>query len=450
MGFVITDSKKSDGSPESTFVNGDLGVDMSRTATIILSGGQGTRLFPLTLHCSKPAVRIGGKFKLIDIPISNAINSGCGKIFVLTQFFSSSLHSHIFRVHSQRMQNHSGCVELLTAEQKHKKQEWFQGTADAVRQNLDYLYQVPADYFLILSGDQLYSMDYKDMMRKAIESNADVVIAALPIEEKECHRMGLLKIDAERKVVDFVEKPNHVDLLKQMKLSATDKSKMPILSQSRNYLASMGIYLFKRDVLFDLLQKDPREDFGKHLLPSIVEKGNVYASIFDGYWEDIGTIDAFYRANMDLIKPNTPFNFYNEKRPVYGAHFQLPPAQIIGANIASSFICDGCVVEGDEIQRSILGPRTIVGKGTKIFDSYVMGSAFYKPPIHTHTLPLEIKIGRDCLIKKAIIDKNVCIGNNVRLTNANNVQHYDGECLYVRDGIIVIPRGVTIPDGFTF
>lgn len=423
-------------------------VDMSRTASIILGGGQGTRLFPLTQVCCKPAITIAGRYKLIDIPISNAINSGCSNIFIITQFLSSSLHSHLFKSYrSSIFKNVS--LQLLAAEQKPTKKAWFEGTADAVRQNIEYLLELPVDYFLILSGDQLYSMDYKEMMRVAKQTDADVVIAALPIEEHDCHRMGLLQVNDDNMITDFIEKPSDAELLLRMRMTAANKKRISGIKNSCHHLASMGIYLFKRKTLLSLLNEDSREDFGKHLLPTLIERGNSAAYLFNGYWEDIGTVEAFYRTNMALTVQDPLFNFYEEINPVFAERHNLPGPKIGDTLIKNSILCEGCVVNAKEVRGSILGPRTVVKEGASIVDSYVMGNDFYKAPITTDRLPRTLTIGENSVIAKSIIDRNVCIGNNVCLTNEQGLVNYDSNGIYIRDGIIIVSKGVTIPDGFT-
>lgn len=414
-------------------------IDMNRVAAIILGGGQGTRLFPLTQSRCKPAICFGGRYRLIDVPISNAINSGCHKLFVITQFLSSSLHQHIFQTYRYDIFS-SGFLELLPAEQKPKHQEWFQGTADAVRQNIDYFIETPVDYFLILSGDQLYNMDYQEMMRVAKQTDADLTIAALPVDKPNAKRMGLLNIDADNCVVDFCEKPQQEELLQSMRCE--------ICPEERPYLGSMGIYLFKREALLRLLEQDLREDFGKHLIPTKVADGSVAAYIFQGYWEDIGTIESFYNANIALTEPDPLFDCYEEQRPIFSRRYNLPGPKIYDTFVKNAIICEGCVVKGAEVSRSILGPRVVVKKGTVIRDAYLMGNEFYKPPIRSGRLPDELSIGENCLIQKAVLDKHVQIGNGVQLINKNKLSHYNSEDVYIRDGIIVVPRGASLPDGF--
>ncbi|MBA3238805.1 MAG: glucose-1-phosphate adenylyltransferase [Parachlamydiaceae bacterium] len=421
--------------------------DMNRVASIILGGGEGTRLFPLTLNCCKPAINFGGRFKLIDIPIANSINSGCNKIFVITQFLSASLHQHLFRAYRNDTSN-SGFLEILSAELKHSKMGWFKGTADAVRQNIEYLLDLPVDYFLILSGDQLYTMDFREMVQTAKDTDADLIVAALPVKGPECKRMGILKIDSKRNITDFIEKPQDLNDIEHMRINIGFKKSKQKPQDDPQYLGSMGIYLFKREALIKLLHEDSREDFGKHLLPTMVERGKAAAHIFNGYWEDIGTIESFYHANIAMTSTVPPLDCYNEQKPIISTHHNLMGPKLTNTLVNGSIICEGCRIDADEIRNSILGPRTTVGKGSVITESYLMGNDYYISPVATEAAPKHLQIGKNCIIMKSIIDKNVCIGDNVCLINKNGLTHYDDSNIYIRDGIIVVPRGATIPDGF--
>lgn len=423
-------------------------VDMSRVTTVILGGGEGTRLSPLTFSRCKPAISFGGKFLLIDIPISNAVNSGCQKIYVITQFLSTTLHQHIYRTYRPGTFS-SGFVELLTAEQGPGNRTWFQGTADAVRQNLGYLLETPAEYFLILSGDQIYNMNFEAMMRFAKKTNADLVVASLPVGLSDAKRMGLLKLNEDRFITEFHEKPQDKALLEHMRLQEFTLKDLGKTTTEDQYLASMGIYLIKRQALIDMLQNDPREDFGKHLIPAMVKRGNTAAYLYDGYWEDIGTIEAFYKANMALTTPTPAFNCYDEHNPIYCQHMNLPASKMGNTQISQTIICEGSVCEALQITNSILGPRSVVGSKTVISDSYLMGNDSYTSLVQSGSVPVELKIGENCHIKKAIIDKNVSIGKDVKLTNKDNLKHYNGDQVYIRDGIIVVTRGARIPDGFS-
>jgi len=427
-------------------VSTDTPVDMNRVATIVLSGGEGTRLFPLTSTRCKPAISFGGRYRLIDIPLSNSINSGCLKIFIVTQFLSSSLHQHIFKTYHPGSYS-TGFIELLPAEQKPKNKNWFQGTADAVRQNIEYFIDTPVDYFLILSGDQLYNMNFQEMMRFAKNSNADLVVATLPVEDKETKRLGILKINEQQQIVDFLEKPETLEAIKDFAIPKNVQDTFSEEDASKRYLGSMGIYLFKREYLFKLLQQDSREDFGKHLIPTAVKQGKTFAYVYDGYWEDIGTIESYYQANMSLTQLNPKLDWYDENNPIFTSHHNLPGPKIYDAKINNSILCEGVVVGAQEVTNSILGMRSIVHEGTIIRNSYVIGNDYYTAPLNPKTQKPYL-IGKNCVIEKAIIDKQVYIGNNVKLINQNNLMHYNSDDIYIRDGVIIVTRGATLPDGF--
>jgi len=419
-------------------------LDMKRVATLILGGGQGTRLFPLTEGCCKPATHVGGRFRLIDIPISNALNSNCLQIFILTQFLSSELHHHIHKTYQGGTFSKSS-IEILAAEQRLSDHGWFQGTADAVRKSMPYLIDLPVDYFLILSGDQLYSMNFQDMMQTALEANADLVIAALAITKEKAKQMGVLKINEDGAITEFCEKPQDSAMLKHMRAPEFNlkRVKKPV-DKKQQYLGSMGIYLFRREALLSLLASDHRDDFGKHLIPIQVQKGKTVAHLFNDYWEDIGSIGAFHQANLDMTSPTPPLNCYDEANPIYSHSLHLPPPHIHNALVVDSIICEGAIVEAAEIKNSILGPRTVVKEGSCIQNSYIMGHDFYKHPRDEQPL----QIGKNCFINHAIIDKNVLIGNNVRLVNKKKLTNYSSEQICIRDGVIVVPRGSCLPDGF--
>lgn len=425
-------------------------INMNRVAAVIMSGGQGSRLAPLTNARCKPAVGFGGRYQLIDFAMSNAINSGCNKIFVLTQFLSASLHKHIINTYHLGPLS-GGFIELLSAEQKPNSKNWYQGTADAVRKNLEYLAYAPADYFLILSGDQIYNFDFNDMLQYAKETNADLVIASLPVHEADAKRMGIFKFNEDRSITEFHEKPQSQDILDHMRLSdfmLEQVAGKESVNNKRHYLGSMGIYLLKRQALFDLLQQDTREDFGKHLIPFKVEQGSVSAYIYNGYWEDIGTISSFFNANMALTQPHPPFNCYDEKNPIFSQPNNLPPAKIIDSNIRNSIICEGCIVEADEVNHSLLGPRTIVKKGTIIRNTYIIGNDFYYCPVKGQSIPDDLTIGEHCLIDHAIIDKHVRIGNGVQLINKGKLRRYESDYVTIKDGIIIVSSGANLHDGF--
>lgn len=399
-------------------------IDMSCVNTIILGGGTGSRLFPLTLTRCKPAICFAGRYRLIDIPMSNALNSGCQKIYILTQFLSSSLHQHILKTYRLESYN-QGFIEILSPEQKPSKQDWYQGTADAIRQNVEHLTDSDAEYFLILSGDQLYQMDFEEMALLAEETDADVVIAGLPVNENSAKRMGIFKVDSDQRITHFVEKPQ--------------KELEPLRSfiGEKPYLGSMGIYLFKKKVLLDLLKEDPREDFGKHLIPSLVPKGNAVAYVYQGYWEDIGTIASFYHANINLTTEKPFFNLKDDKFKIHTAQQTLLPTKIENTLLTSSLFCEGSQIYAKSISHSIIGPRLVIKKGTVIDRSYLLGNDDY-----------QTFIGETTEICGAIIDKQVQIGKNVKLINRDGLDSYENDTIYIRDGIIIVTRGAVIPDNF--
>lgn len=424
-------------------------VDTNLVATVILGGGEGRRLYPLTLNCCKPYLSFGGNYRLIDVPVSNSISSGIRKIFVLTQYLSSVLHKHIMETYRFDAFS-SGTVEILAAEQKPGQQEWYQGTADAVRQNIDYLSMLPVEYFLILSGDHLYNMNFMSMLRFAKQTDADLVVGSILIDEEEASRMGVMKVDDERRIVDFIEKPNDPELMRNYYHDEDAIKQMGITNAvGRNYLASMGIYVFKREALIDLLRRDARDDFGKHLIPTKIEEGNVFSYVYNGYWEDIGTVSSYYKANLALTDTHPHFRLYDAERPVFSKSSDLPPAKVYDAHIIHSILCAGSVIDAREIKRSIIGKRVVIKPGTVIQESIVMGNDYYwVGGDDERNVPLQI--GTNCVIKKAIIGQNVTIGNDVKIINKNNVKHFDGPNLCVRDGIVVVLANSTLEDGFEF
>ena len=417
-----------------------------RVATVILAGGQGTRLYPLTLHHCKPAVSYGGRYKLIDVPISNSLNSDFREIFILAQHFSAELQHHIHQTYYFDPY-HPGSVDVLIPD----KDQEFLGSADAVRKTLPTLLRSSADYFLILCGDQLYNINFQSMLEFTVQQKADVMIAALPIGEKEAYRMGLLKIDSSEKIIDFHEKPESQEILHRFALNQEfyEKREYKIFSNP-SFLGSMGIYIFKREALISLLNEDPREDFGKHILHTAVRKRNVFAFIYDGYWEDIGTVNSYYEANLMLTQSNLGLNTYDETNPIYTRPTYLPGPKIRQTQITHSIICEGCIIEAEEINHSVIGLRSHIKEGTIIRDSVLMGNHFYMPPLHNEApLPHDFWIGKNCLIEKAIIDEHVQIGNHVRLVNQEKKKHYDGDGIFIREGIIIVTAGTRLPDHFT-
>lgn len=423
---------------------------MRDVLAVILGGGQGSRLFPLTQERSKPAVPLGGKYRLIDIPVSNCLNSDVTKIFVLTQFNSASLNHHISRTY--RFSGFSdGFVEILAAEQTPENPYWYQGTADAVRQNLRHFTDPQLKYVLILSGDHLYRMDYRDFQARHKVTKADVTISVTPVSEEDASSFGLLKTDAEGRIIEFAEKPKG-EALQAMRVDTTAFGLSPEEAKEKPYLASMGIYVFERKILNKLLlENDKSVDFGREVIPAAISNFNVQAYLFSGYWEDIGTISAFYRANMDMIGVLPKFNFFDANAPLYTRPRFLPPTKMRGCRIRESIISEGCIINEATIEQSIIGIRCRIGGGTRIEHSLVMGSENYQT---LEELDQERRvgmpwmgIGEGTVIRRAIVDMNARIGSNVRILNEKGLKNFDGQDFYIRDGIVIIPKNTLIPDG---
>jgi glucose-1-phosphate adenylyltransferase len=433
-------------------------ISLDRVAVIILGGGEGTRLKPLTLSRCKPAISFGGRYSLIDIPISHSLTTGLSKIFVIGQYMAYSLQKHLFQTYLNHgiSQNQ---IQLLVPEERSGKKVWYKGTADAVRQNIEYFSEIPADYFLILSGDQLYNINFQKMINFGVEVDAGMLIAAQPVTKKEAKRMGLLKIEhGGSRIFDFYEKPQEESILERF---FTDEYTLHRLgyegNQGKHYLGSMGIYLFKRQVLFDLLHEDFREDFGKHLIQTQMKNEDVHAFLYDGYWEDIGTIESYYHANLALTRMEDDrkrgLQCYDESGLIMTKRYNLPGAKVADCKVDRTILCEGCLIEAKEITHCVIGVRSIIGEGTVIRDSIILGNEYYeRPPIVSGEPPFRPGVGRNCRIEKAIIDENVTIGDNVILLNRHG--HVDFESadglIVVRDGIIVIPRGTHIPDNYIF
>ena len=421
-----------------------------QVATIVLAGGQGTRLHPLTVHHSKPAVSYGGRYRLIDIPLSNSINSDFRQIFVIAQYLSGELQHHISQTYHFDHFN-PGFVDVLTPQEKEKGEKtWFKGTADAVRKNLPTILKSSADYFLILSGDQLYNINFQSMIAFAEEKKAELTIASIPILGKEASRMGLVKIDENNRVIDFVEKPQDPQILASFQLPEDFFRKWGIACEKEAYfLASMGIYVFKRNALVQLLRQDERADFGYHLIDTAVKKGKTSAFIYHGYWEDIGTIASYYEANLVLTRSMEGLDTYDERNPIFARPTCLPGPKIKSTIIKDSIICEGSIIEAAEISHCIIGLRSHIKKGTILRDTFMLGNHFYMPPTHEdQPMPKEFWVGENCLIEKAIIDEHVRIGNRVKLINKEQKQTFDGDGIFIRDGIIIITSGTHIPDDF--
>ncbi|WP_437206992.1 glucose-1-phosphate adenylyltransferase [Planctomicrobium sp. SH664] len=425
---------------------------MNNIVCFILGGGKGTRLVPLTAERSKPAVPLGCKYRLIDIPISNCINSGIRRIYLLTQFNSVSLHRHIRQTYNFDP-FFGGFVEILAAQQTNDGADWYQGTADAVRKQLRYLQQPGVDYVLILSGDQLYRMDFDKMLQTHLDHQADVTIAALPISQEKAGSFGIMRLGENGRVNGFLEKPKTSKELAQFETDPAWIEAQGVPSGGRNYLASMGIYLFNRDVLVESLDKTNYQDFGKEVFPASIRAKHVQVHLFDGYWEDIGTIKAFYEANLDLRLANPPFKLDCPTAPIFTRPRWLPPTRIDGAQVTNSLLSDGCVLEpGVVVDNSLVGLRSVIGENATIRHSVLMGADFYqgdKRATHADPTAPPLGIGAGSTIEGAIVDKNARIGRNV-VVRSPLANPPDGRCgpIVVRDGVIVIPRDAVLPDGW--
>src|ERR1044071_830298 len=424
----------------------------SNLLSVILGGGAGNRLFPLTQQRSKPAVPLGGKYRLVDIAVSNCINSDVLRTFVLTQYNSASLNRHIAQTY-RFSQFSDGFVEILAAEQTPESPQWFQGTADAVRQVLPHIRDWGIDTLLILSGDHLYHMDYREFLESSPSSHADVTVSVIPCEARSASEFGLLKTDETGRIVEFKEKPKGDDL-HAMQVDTTQLGLDANEAQRRPYLASMGIYVFKYDELERLLGEDSeRIDFGKHVIPAAIKSRHVQAYMFDGYWEDIGTIGAFYRANLDLTTKIPKFNLFDAEAPVFTRARYLPPSKIEESEINDSIISDGCIINGAKVTNSVIGVRSRISKGVQIDSSYMMGADYYQTFDDMRGdlgrgVP-RVGIGEGTVIKHAIIDKNARIGKNARLLNEGAVVEMDGPggAYFIRDSIIIVPKNAVIADG---
>ncbi|MBJ7879636.1 glucose-1-phosphate adenylyltransferase [Gelidibacter salicanalis] len=410
--------------------------------SIILGGGQGSRLYPLTQSRSKPAVPIAGKYRLVDIPISNCINSEIKRMFVLTQFNSASLNKHIkntyhFSFFSQAF------VDVLAAEQTMSNNTWFQGTADAVRQNMHHFLNHEFEYALILSGDQLYQMDFNKMLDAHKESNAEITIATLPVKEKEATSFGILKTDENSMITSFIEKPD-ASLLPDWTSQVSDGMK----AEGRNHLASMGIYIFNRDLLIDLMNNPDTNDFGKEIIPQSIDKHKTLSYQFEGYWTDIGNIDSFFEANLGLTDDIPEFDLFNIKKRIYTRARMLPTTKISGTTLNKAVIAEGCIINAAKIEHSVIGIRARIGHETTIINTYMMGSDTYQTLEEvTSTTKIPMGIGERCFIKNAIIDKNCRVGNDVRIHGDINSKDIETDTYVIRDGIVVLRKGATIPHG---
>lgn len=423
-------------------------MESASVIAIVLGGGAGSRLYPLTASRSKPAVPIAGKYRLVDIPISNCINSGLNRILVLTQFNSASLNKHIKNTYQFSLFS-KGFVDILAAEQTPDNPKWFQGTADAVRQSLRHIVNYDFEYVLILSGDQLYQMDFEAMIDNHMAKGADITIATIPVGDRDAPEFGILKTNEENTITSFIEKPS-VDLLPEWTSETGDEMK----AQGRNYLASMGIYIFSRKLLFDLLETEKKDatDFGKEIIPNSIEKYKVISFQYDGYWTDIGNIYSFFEANLALTLELPPFNLFDNQKLVYTHARMLPPAKISGTTLEKTIIAEGSIINASRIENSVIGVRSRIGHGSTIVSCYIMGNDFYETlgEIERNTeknIP-KIGIGDRCYIKNAIVDKNCRIGNDVRINGGEHLAATDHPLYAVKDGIVVLKKGAILTDGF--
>lgn len=404
--------------------------------SVIMGGGAGTRLQPLTRDRAKPAVPIGGKYRLVDIPISNCLNSHLRRIYLLTQFNSVSLHEHVSGTF-QFDPFHRGFVRVLAAQQTPDSESWYEGTADAVRKSFRYFMDERPDLIVILSGDQLYRMDFQKVIEQHLSTKADVTIATKPVPRAEAAALGLMQVDKANRIVRFVEKPGLTPVL--------DELRAPMYKDER-FLASMGIYVFSRKVLFDLLQDEKNSDFGKHIIPGAIQNHNVFSYIYDGYWKDIGTIGSFWEANLELTDAKPPFTFCDTKAPIYTHGRYLPASKINCCDLNRALLCEGCIISGHRILHSIIGVRAVVGDGTVIEHSIIMGADYFDFEREADRGP-QLGIGRDCFIRNAIIDKNARIGDGAYITPDGKADNTVTPLYTVRDGVIVIPKNTIIPPG---
>lgn len=418
---------------------------MNDVMTLILGGGRGTRLFPLTRMRSKPAVPLGGKYRLIDIPISNCLHAGLKRIFVLTQFNSASLNRHIAQTYRLDMFS-DGFVEVLAAEQTPESSDWFQGTADAVRQAARHFVGHDAEHFLILAGDHLYRMDFCELIDSHIETRADITIAAQPVTPQDATEMGIFRFDERGQIVGFEEKPKTARLTEIGSSVPRGSIMTGGVSPEKPFVASMGIYVFSRDVLLETLEQ-PGIDFGKEIIPKSLSTHVVNPYVFRGYWADVGTIDAFYSANIQLTQRGAPFNFFHPRRPIYTHPRFLPGTRAHDCHIEASIVAEGCYLDRCEIRESVVGIRTHVESGARITRSVLLGADYYEEEMAASPVPLGI--GRDVVLDRVIVDKNARIGDGVRLVNDSGIDHADGDGYYIRNGIIIVPKGAEVKAGVT-
>ncbi len=425
---------------------------MTDTLALILGGGQGKRLYPLTIERAKPAVGVAGKYRLIDMTLSNCINSDIRRVFVITQFLSASLHRHIHRTyHFDAFSD--GFVEILAAEQTPQRDSWYQGTADAVRESLRHVLRYRSDAIVILSGDHLYRMDYREMVRRHLHRNADITLAVQPVSRQDAPRMGLLRADARGSVLEFIEKPSNPDVVENFRAPPDLLRACDMDDKEPRYLASMGIYVFRPQVLADTLADPTRLDFGREVIPAALGTYRVQAFPFTGHWEDIGTIGSFFDAHMKLVLPNPPFPLYEPGWPIYTRGRNLPPARVMESDIRNSLLAEGADVRGAHIEDSVVGVRSVVRKGSRLSQVVMQGADYYEgeePMRHLENPPPDaprMGIGEGCSLNRVIVDKNCRIGDGVVITVKPEDASFEGPYGWVREGITVIPKGMIIPAG---
>ena len=417
-----------------------------RTLAIIMGGGAGTRLFPLTKDRAKPAVPLGGKYRIVDIPISNCLNSGLRSIYVLTQFNSMSLHRHIHD--SYKFDNFSrSFIDILAAQQTPEGSQWYQGTADAVRQNMRYFLERSFDYYLILSGDQLYRMDFRALLHQHIQSGADITLATKPVHRAHVSEFGIMQCGADRRIFRFEEKPKDAVMVQELRMSRELLRAVKLSEEDELFQASMGIYVFNRDVLVQCLDNN-LEDFGKHIIPQSIKDRHANAFIFQGYWEDVGTVRAFYEANLDLTDVVPEYSFFDTEAPIYTHPRFLPGSKVNGATLRQAIISDGCIISDAHIERSVIGIRSIIQSGATIKNSVVMGADHFEQDRPGAADVPPIGVGKNCVIDRAIIDKNARIADGVVITPEGKPSNLDADNYFIRDGVVVVPKNAVIPAGF--
>jgi glucose-1-phosphate adenylyltransferase len=426
-----------------------MSTNTSNMLSVIMGGGQGTRLFPLTKDRAKPAVPLAGKYRLVDIPISNCMNSGLRRVYILTQFNSASLHRHISQ--SYKFDHFSGgFVEILAAQQTFEDTSWYQGTADAVRKNMVHFLNHDFEYMLILSGDQLYRMDFRPIVAQHTETEADLTIATIPVVRRAAQSLGIMQINPERRIINFVEKPKDPAALDSLVLPRDLYAPLGVQGDEEFFLASMGIYVFNREVIIKLLDND-LTDFGRHIIPGAIKTHRVFSHVFQGYWEDIGTIRSFFEANLDVTAELPRFNFFDMSAPVFTRPRFLPASKINGATIDHAVISDGCIISRARITQSIVGVRSIVDDGAELSRAILLGCDYYESIESIKANEVlgrpRIGIGKNTRIENAIVDKNARIGDNVVISPAGKPENVDHPLYHVRDGIVIVPKNGTVPHG---